>query len=601
MEDLPEKLDVGVSVRRRYFRVNLNCGAESFDFTRTLQTPLRRRGRIGGTMKTSVIALFVLAFLGPPAVADTQVDPVVESVSMFKNGLALVVARVDSAQAGELVWNDPPAPVHGTFFVEGADGLTVRATLRKTAAPADEVTGNLQADLAGCKVTVSLSGKGPATPPGISGTVWTPPPPERRFAWSRRYEPTDGSGSYGYGQQGHRDGLIPGPVSRTGAFLILEGADGLRHYIASNEITMVRRDAAAATLRTVEKPVLLFDTKKAGPLRISYLTKGMAWVPSYQVDLRGTDKLHLRLSAVVKNELTDLAATELRLISGFPGIRFAHVNSPLAPGVTLAEFFSRASQEGGASRGNVMSQQILFNNARMNEGNTDQPLPAAEPGAGAADIHYQSIGKHSLAEGDALSLDVAQGDAACERVVEWKLPDFRDDRGRMQNARAAGRSLDEADPYDAVQFLNPLKMPMTTAAATITESGRFTGQTMSGWTAPGQQVVLRITKALTIYTEHSEREEEGQREIVFITGDPYRRTRVAGELKVRNDRAEPAKVVIRGQFSGDLIEAEGEPAKSLRKEGVWSVNPRRELEWTLTLMPGETQALKYRYSVLVHN
>ena len=67
---------------------------------------------------------------------------------------------------------------------------------------------------------------------------------------------------------------------------------------------------------------------------------------------------------------------------------------------------------------------------------------------------------------------------------------------------------------------------MTTAAATIVEGGRFTGQSMAGWTAPGQQVTLRITKALTIHTEHSEHEEEGQRDIVLIAGDNYRRTMV---------------------------------------------------------------------------
>lgn len=554
-----------------------------------------------GTMKISVIAFLLLVSICDHVSAETPVEPVIESVSMFKNGLALVVAKVESPQTGELVWSDPPAPVHGTFFVEGADGLTVRTTLRKTPASPDAATGNLQTDLAGCKVTVLLSGKGGLPPPEISGMVWTPPPQERRFAWSRRYESTDGQGASGYWQHGQRDPFASGPAPVTGAFLILDGPDGLRQYVASNEITMVRRDAAAAAPRMVEKPVLIFQTPKAGAMRISYLTKGMAWVPSYQVDLRATDKLHLRLSAVVKNELMDLAATELRLISGFPGIRFAHVDSPLAPGVTLAEFFSRASQEGGSSRGNAMSQQIMYNNSRMSEGNVAQPLPPAEPGAGTADIHYQSIGKHSLAEGDALSLDVAQGDAACERVVEWKLPDYRDDRGRIQNARSDARTPEDEDPYDAVQFLNPLKMPMTTAAATVMESGRFTGQTMSGWTAPGQQVCLRITKALTIHTEHSEREEEGQREIVLIDGEDYRRTRVSAELKVRNDRGEPAKVVIRGQFSGEFLEAGGEPAKSLRKEGVWSVNPRHELEWTVPLKPGEARTLKYRYSVLVRN
>ena len=64
-------------------------------------------------------------------------------------------------------------------------------------------------------------------------------------------------------------------------------------------------------------------------------------------------------------------------------------------------------------------------------------------------------------------------------------------------------------------------------------------------------------------------------------------------------RNEAINLVIRRRFSGELLRADGEPKSTLREEGVYSVNKRNELLWTLTLKPGEERKLTYRYTVLV--
>ena len=47
------------------------------------------------------------------------------------------------------------------------------------------------------------------------------------------------------------------------------------------------------------------------------------------------------------------------------------------------------------------------------------------------------------------------------------------------------------------------------------------------------------------------------------------------------------------------LRADGEPECVLREEGVYSVNGRNELVWTLGLAPGEEIGLIYQYTVLV--
>ena len=81
----------------------------------------------------------------------------------------------------------------------------------------------------------------------------------------------------------------------------------------------------------------------------------------------------------------------------------------------------------------------------------------------------------------------------------------------------------------------------------------------------------------------------------------YHEAKVNGELRVHNHRKEEVKLVIRRRFSGDLISADENPRITLMEEGVYSVNRRNELVWTLNLGPAEEKIICYQYSALVIN
>ena len=137
----------------------------------------------------------------------------------------------------------------------------------------------------------------------------------------------------------------------------------------------------------------------------------------------------------------------------------------------------------------------------------------------------------------------------------------------------------------------------------MTANGRFNGQRTSYWVNAGEETVLRVEKALSVRTRAIETEQPnkdgGGWEAVWVGGRQYRKATVTGELAVANHRKETVPVVIRRRFSGDLVQAEGAPKAALREEGVYSVNRRNELLWTLSLQPGEERKLRYTYTVLV--
>jgi hypothetical protein len=141
---------------------------------------------------------------------------------------------------------------------------------------------------------------------------------------------------------------------------------------------------------------------------------------------------------------------------------------------------------------------------------------------------------------------------------------------------------------------------MTTAPVTFTRDGKFLGQQLSRWVNRGEETTLRMTKALSIRTRVTEQEQANQdREVVWIGGNDFRKVNATGELSIRNYRKTSVKMVIKRQFSGELLSADEKPEVTLREEGIWTVNRRNEMKWTITLKPGEEKTLKYAYSVLV--
>jgi hypothetical protein len=226
-------------------------------------------------------------------------------------------------------------------------------------------------------------------------------------------------------------------------------------------------------------------------------------------------------------------------------------------------------------------------------------MPAGE----GVDLHYQPVGRRTLEEGDSLLLRVASAKAPYERIVEWIVPDTRGPNGRyiQEYERRQNPEKYKDAAWDAVRFRNPFAFPMTTGPAAVVAGGRFNGQRLSTWVNPGEETTLHVTKALSLRTRTTEQEEKGERQIVYVGGNDYRRCTVKGRLSITNHRKERVELVVRRRFSGKLLEADGEPACVLREEGVWSANERNELTWRFALEPGGEKQLTYRYQVLVDN
>lgn len=508
------------------------------------------------------------------------------SLGLFKNGLAMVRKAVSAPGPGTYIIDDVPEPVHGTFWIEAGAGVEAHMTFQMVDAPiSGSIGADFQEELVGRDVVINF--RDSAIPP-VTGNVVDVKTDKSTDDRSRRYD------SYG--------SASTAPLQRR--FLVVEGPEG-RTYVDASIIAYLRMKGSNGTVKQ-RKPILLLTVPKTNgksmDIFFSYLARGISWAPSYRIDISKPDMLALEQNAVVKNEMGTIEDAEISLVSGFPNIQFANVISPLSPKTTWAQFFQQLNRRSGAANPittNLVSSQASSNSDFGLGSSSDSPVLSGD----GVDLHHQSLGKRSLAEGESMVVGTGSGKAAYERIIEWIVPDTRDEYGRFipeyQRQQTPEKYDDSA--WDAIRFKNPLSFPMTTAPAMIVSNDTFSGQQMSYWVNPGEETTLRITKALSLRARHAEQEEPVQREIITIGGNAYRKVTVKGELKISNNRKSVAAIIIRRRFSGDLMSADGSPKCALREDGVYSVNRRNELTWNLDVKPGEEVTLAYSYSVLVHN
>ena len=345
---------------------------------------------------------------GACAAQDAVAKSKIVAAGLFKNGLSVIKREIDLPGAGTFRLEDLPEPVHGTWWIESDTEVETTSKMREVEAP-NEGDIQFQRDLAGKKVTIHFKG---GKPEPVSGVVVKMPQPKETEVVRDRYgRELDSTTAY----------------SR---FLVLKTAKG-RMFIDSGNIGILEAEDADDAVEEVRKPVLLVNAPKAkknDKLFVTYLTHGLAWAPSYRVDISDPKILRLELSAVIKNELSDLDQAELRLISGFPSVQFSDMcRSPLSPLQTWASFF----QEITSGRAQRACPPFASTAGRQRDRSRLRPqYHAPSPWARASISTFKPSASARSAREKRCLCRLPRTKPSYERIVEWLISDNRDAMGR---------------------------------------------------------------------------------------------------------------------------------------------------------------------------
>ena len=580
-------------------------------------------------MKTRIVvylcvAIATLMISVTQGVADTtkEIKAVrqVDSVAMFKNGLVVVKETIPISGPGTYVIEDVPKAILGTFFVESDYPVeTVVGTRTIESVPAETNGIEYWKQLQGKNVQIAISDK-----MSVQGQLL--------------YLGSDLTKTDDVNSLLDSAGALPRnyypPVVGVGVprqFVIVRTTNTESAYtvfIDLSQITSIETMDDVSPKKTI--PIMTFEVGEKGEVTANgeiflfYLTKGMTWSPSYRIDISDAKTLKIEQNAIIANELMPLENADISLISGFPRVEFEQTLSLMTPDTTLLSFFNQLANVGRPSgSSHIMTQQAIMTNSfgpSMPEVNSQQISANEGP-----DTYYHSIGSRTLDKGSRRTILVARATAEYERMMECKIPAFADSASQTRNNNPTDSPYKKgeiSDVWEVLRFKNPFDFPMTTAPATVTGNGHFLGQNSAYWTSQGAELIVPVTRAMSVQVISDEEERGGSIEPWEIIGpsgtavqntekrpklyrfsqhgSTYRKQEIDGKITVKNLRSETMKIVITRQISGEFMKS-GIPAKTkiLVERDSRNVNRSQELKWELALKPGEVKEIDFSYERFV--
>jgi len=548
-------------------------------------------------MMVCIGAIWLLAVATAAVGADeAAADLRITRVALFKNGVGYFTTSATlPAQARSIKFGQLPVPSLGTFWVTYPEELKVRGLFTKIEDGADlKPVRSLQQLLAaniGRTVTLSTSGEAAATIRGVLLSAADPQPDEPPSPY--RMGPRTGR------RESYR-GRSP---------ILIRTDDGIT-AVRANQIVRARiegEDIKTSFAMPVKKPSLRMqlDAPANGEkVELNYLARGITWSPSYIIDLSDAKTARMTAKAVVVNEAADLEDVQLELVTGFPHLRFADVNSPVAMSQSLSDFL-KALQRGrseGRRRSAVLWQQRMLANVAYFDEMSSAPVAdygAARAGAVAEDLFLYPVDKITLGRGETACLPLFTAEAPYKHVYIWKIPDALDERGRYRQERRDENQPKTEEVWHSCRLTNTMKMPWTTAPAQFIKNDRITGQDICYYTASGSKTTIRINRAMNVLAEQAEVELGRERNAATLYGSHYDLVKVKGELKLRNKLKKPALLEITKELSGKVLETTPEAKDTSIAKGLKSVNTRHRLVWELTIEPGKAEHLTYTYQVYI--
>lgn len=540
----------------------------------------------------AVLPLLTLLVLPFAAAAEGESFAMLEAkpvkLSMFKNGVSLVFAKVELPEAsGNYRVRPLPDSLLGSFWLYAGEGVElsdVRATQAESVSsvPASNMRELLEAN--------------------IGKRVWA--------KFEERWQQVTIAGLPNSGDPAPyppAGKVIPPPQPGPGEIVLINDGNMVQampiHWIESLRF----EEGAGHTFnkRVTENVVQFVSTPTerggASDVIITYLARGAAWSPSYILGLDDDGKAKITAKAIIVNDLLPLENVSAEMIAGFPNIRFADIQGAftLAPLNQIIERMAgireRRQDEGIMSQ---ISNRAMAGRAYFAMGDAMTAAPS-QPLAGeqTEELYFYQVENLTLKMGERGYIPMFEAEVPFKHKYTWNIPDFIDanDNYRQDLAEA------QADIWHAAEATNTHNQPWTSAPVTVMRDNRIMGQDVMEYTAPGASVDIKITKVTAVQADQKEFETERQRNAATYNRTSYDLVTVKGELVLVNYKSEPMTVEITKRVSGEVQDTTGDPEITKLIQGLRTVNPSSQIVWTVEAKPGKDNAvrLEYTYQVLV--
>ena len=484
--------------------------------------------------------MIVIAAITALVLGQGSSAPRITSVSMFKNGFSFVAHETRVTGSGEYIIPQPPQTAYGTFWHLPSAGISIkRATVTSVENQTTTLVHSLDALLdlnKGKQVTLDFFDL-----PTVTGIL----------------------------------------MESLGDQLMIKAPDGIE-IVAKSRIKRVLfpQDPATQVMSTETSRVLSLDVeaKQSGTISTVGLEHGLAWLPSYSLDISDSKEMEVVGKATIINDLADLDNVDAGFITGFPNVPYSNVLDPLISNASLDQMVLPTIDQAPF---NARQNSLVMQKAAKDEAQ-EAPYVPAGTGEQNEDLYVYHLPGVSLKKGDRATYILFAFKTPYDHLYTWDV------------SPSAGGG--EQEVWHSLTFKNTGGKPLTTAVATTFQKGQLLGQSSTDYTPAGVDAEVQITRAMDIHAEAIEEEVSRDRASLRLPGgSTYDLITMKGTLTATNHKSTAAKMRISVSFSGDLASADSSPKATKGTKGLGELNTSTSLEWRPEVRPDATLKLTYIY------
>mgnify|MGYP006285750921 CR=1 FL=1 len=566
-----------------------------------------------------VLCLMVFSIGARPGAAESSAEELpVREVTVFKDGHAFILqqGRMPTDTDGHVTLRELPTPIVGTFWAFSSDSkaeLTSVVSARqvmsveKTALTIPEL---LKANT-GARVHITE-------------------PDEKRYEAVILGIPARGL------EDVHRSNRQnPQPPSQDGQIVLLRIGTTTKVLPIGRiqDVTFLDGMKSQTPLEEFRNTMTLrLDWKDRPPAKdaevgMTYVERGIRWIPNYRVDIDGKGAARMKLQATLVNELLDLNNVTVHLVVGVPTFAFEETPDPISLQQTVAQLSTHMRQDSRTaySFSNAIMSQSERSIPRGHDARTRVAIDLGPDVAASGkneDLYVFTIDHITLEKGQRMVVPIADYELDYENLFVVDLPvapppEARQSFNTQQQAELA-RLFHGPRAEHKIRLKNDAEYPLTTAPALILRHGRVIAQSMMTYTAVGAACDLELTTAVDISVASIDRETGRTPNAAKIDGYNFTKTDLEGTVTINNRRSDSVKLEVRRSILGHLEEVnhDGHIEQLGGHDTIWMADYGRpfwwdwyrwpywwhhlngfgRVTWQCGLAPAESIELKYQWN-----
>ena len=348
--------------------------------------------------------------------------------------------------------------------------------------------------------------------------------------------------------------------------------------------------------------VKLNTRKERVKLMVSYLQKGIIWIPSYLVNIQNPKKARITMKAVIINGAEDLKNANVFFVVGYPNFIYADILSPMALEESITQFIT-ALERGSRHRheygelSNIMAQRVISSTGEPSQLDYRYATIKGLSGVSEEDLFLYNKQGISLQKGERGYYPIFSANVDYKHIYEWEIPDTLNVNERGYYCSRETKKKKE-QIWHSIKLSNSTKYPWTTAPAFVVSGQKPLAQGTINYTPKGEKTNLKLTIATDITTDRKEYEIERQRG-VFLYHRSYDLVTVKGELYIKNCKNKDVIIEIKKTVTGEVIETSNNGKIKKTAEGLVGVNSRSTISWEIPLKAGKKVKVIYKYKVYI--